>query len=340
VSDQAGTAAIVADNVSRTFTVTVRGAGLRDAIRSMLRPVREVREVVRGVSLTVAHGEFVALLGPNGAGKSTFIKMLTGILVPTSGSIRINGRVPHHDRERNAHEIGAVFGQRTQLWWDLPAVESFNILRDIFGIPAADYRRRLAEFDETLTLSEFWHTPVRHLSLGERVRCDLAAALIHDPRTVFLDEPTIGMDVVAKERVREFLRHQVTGRGRTIVLTTHDMAEVAQLCRRLVVINKGQLVFDGTSDQLRSAHRRGVTIRVVFTEAVDRLDISGGRIVEQAGRRATIVADPGVPHHDLVRQLVGRAPVADLRVEEASVEELIADLYRGGLPAPATAVGG
>jgi ABC-2 type transport system ATP-binding protein len=237
VSDQAGTAAIVADNVSRTFTVTVRGTGLRDAIRSMLRPVREVREVVRGVSLTVAHGEFVALLGPNGAGKSTFIKMLTGILVPTSGTIRINGRVPHRDRERNAHEIGAVFGQRTQLWWDLPAIESFNILRDIFGVPAADYRRRLAEFDETLTLSEFWHTPVRHLSLGERVRCDLAAALIHDPRTVFLDEPTIGMDVVAKERVREFLRHQVTGRGRTIVLTTHDMAEVAQLCQRLIVIN-------------------------------------------------------------------------------------------------------
>ncbi|SDZ35296.1 ABC-2 type transport system ATP-binding protein [Amycolatopsis xylanica] len=246
--------AIDAAGVSKSFEVTVRGSGMRAAVRSLIRPVRETKQVVDDVSLTVRKGEFLALLGPNGAGKSTLIKMLTGVLVPTSGEIRVNGRVPHTDRLANARDIGAVFGQRTQLWWDLPAVESLNILRDIYGIPRAEHADRMALFSELLGLAGFWRTPVRHLSLGQRVRCDLAAALLHDPPVLFLDEPTIGMDLVVKEQVREFLRHQVADRGRTVLLTTHDMTEVAQLCDRLVLINGGKVAYDGTLGALRAAH--------------------------------------------------------------------------------------
>ncbi|MCG3041088.1 ATP-binding cassette domain-containing protein [Streptomyces sp. S1A] len=231
---------IVARNLTRTFRTAVRRPGFAGALRSLVDPLRVEKTAVRDVSFSVERGRLLALLGPNGAGKSTTIKMLTGILTPTSGEARVAGVVPYRERERNARNIGAVFGQRTQLWWDLPARESFAVLRDVYGVPQAEHRARLAEFDSLLELSEFWDTRVRHLSLGQRVRCDLAAALLHDPPVVFLDEPTIGMDVVVKEQVRGFLRHQVERRGRTVLLTTHDMTEVARLAERVVLINHGR----------------------------------------------------------------------------------------------------
>lgn len=237
--------------LSRTFHTTVRRPGFTGALQSLVKPERVAKEAVADVSFDVAPGELLALLGPNGAGKSTTIKMLTGILTPTSGEARVAGVVPYEERERNARNIGAVFGQRTQLWWDLPVRESFAILRDIYGVPESEHRVRLGEFDELLELSVFWDTRVRHLSLGQRVRCDLAASLLHDPPVVFLDEPTIGMDVVVKEQVRGFLKHQVEERGRTVLLTTHDMTEVERLAERVVLINHGRLVLDGTLDEIR-----------------------------------------------------------------------------------------
>jgi ABC-2 type transport system ATP-binding protein len=220
-------------------------------LRYLIKPRTEEKAAVAAASLTVRKGELVALLGPNGAGKSTLIKMLTGILEPSSGSLLVAGRVPSADRQRNAMAIGAVFGQRSQLWWDLPAMDSFYILKDIFGISEVDFDRRVAEFDRLLGLSEFWSTRVRHLSLGQRVRCDLAAALLHAPPIVFLDEPTIGMDVIGKENVRVFLRHQVEEHGRTVILTTHDMTEVDRIARRVVLVNHGRTVFDGSVEELR-----------------------------------------------------------------------------------------
>src|SRR5579884_2592307 len=203
---------ISAEGLTRVFRSVRREPGLRGALRGLVAPQREERTAVDGVSFGVREGELLALLGPNGAGKSTTIKMLTGILVPTSGRATVAGVEPYRERERNARNVGAVFGQRTQLWWDLPARESFAILRDIYGTPETAYRARLREFDDLLKLSTFWDTRVRHLSLGQRVRCDLAAALLHDPAIVFLDEPTIGMDVVGKEQVRGLLRHEVERR--------------------------------------------------------------------------------------------------------------------------------
>ncbi|MFC5807322.1 ABC transporter ATP-binding protein [Streptomyces heilongjiangensis] len=264
---------IEARGLSKVFHTTVRRPGLGGALRSLVSPERVAKVAVRDVDFRVGKGELLALLGPNGAGKSTTIKMLTGILTPTSGEALVAGVVPHRDRERNAHNIGAVFGQRTQLWWDLPARESFAILRDIYGVPEDRYRERIAEFDGLLELSEFWDTRVRHLSLGQRVRCDLAASLLHDPPVVFLDEPTIGMDVVVKEQVRRFLRHQVEERERTVLLTTHDMTEVARLAERVVLINHGRIVLDGPLQEIRRRFGGTWQIRATLADAADLQEI-------------------------------------------------------------------
>jgi ABC-2 type transport system ATP-binding protein len=277
-------AVIEARGLSKVFRTTVRRPGFAGALRSLVSPQRVAKVAVQDVEFSVGKGELLALLGPNGAGKSTTIKMLTGILTPTSGEALVAGVVPHRDRERNAHNIGAVFGQRTQLWWDLPARDSFEILRDIYGVPEGQFRDRIEEFDGLLELSEFWDTRVRHLSLGQRVRCDLAASLLHDPPVVFLDEPTIGMDVVVKEQVRRFLRHQVEERDRTVLLTTHDMTEVERLAERVVLINHGRIVLDGSLQEIR--RRFGGTWQVRATladpadvEAVER--IQGIEAVEE-----------------------------------------------------------
>jgi len=243
---------IVAERLSKIYRIPVRDPGFRGGLRTIVAPRRQSKTAVDGVSFRVEPGELLALLGPNGAGKFTTIKMLTGILTPTFGTVTVNGIVPHADRIANARGIGAVFGQRSQLWWDLPARQSLEVLRDIYAVPETDYSARIAEFDRILELGEFWDTRARQLSLGQRVRCDLAAALIHDPPVVFLDEPTIGMDVVVKEQVREFLRYQTQHRGHTVLLTTHDMTEVARLAERVALINHGRLVYDGTVGGLRT----------------------------------------------------------------------------------------
>ena len=244
-------AVIYTRNLRKTFRVARRRPGFLGGIHSLINPlVHEVVAVDR-VSLSVARGEMVACLGPNGAGKSTTIKMLTGILVPSGGVAEVFGLQPHRHRRAIAQRIGVVFGQRTQLWWDLPLRDSFSLLRHIYRIPAARYARNLRDFSDLLELDAFIDTPVRQLSLGQRMRGDLAAALLHDPEVLYLDEPTIGLDVVAKHRVRSFLRELNQERGVTVLLTTHDMADVERLCSRLLIIDHGQLLFDGGLDQMR-----------------------------------------------------------------------------------------
>jgi len=331
---------IVARDLTKTFHTLVRRPGFIGGLKSLVAPARAAKTAVDGVSFEVGEGELLAFLGPNGAGKSTTIKMLTGILVPSSGEVRVAGIDPHRDRQTNAGNIGAVFGQRTQLWWDLPARDSLGILRDIFNVNAEDYRRRLREFDELLELSEFWETRVRHLSLGQRVRCDLAAALLHDPRIVFLDEPTIGMDVVVKEQVREFLRYQVEQRGRTVVLTTHDMTEVDKLAERLVLINHGRLVFDGSLAELRG--RFGDTWQVHVTLAdppSSDPEVPGILVLRREGSR--VVFGPGedfVTPQDALRRIIERYAITDLAIEENDLEDVMRLAYqqqRSAAQAPA-----
>lgn len=336
-----GDPVIIARNLTKTFSAPVRRRGLRGGLRSLVLPERASTTVVRDVSLTVRRGELLALLGPNGAGKSTTIKMLTGILVPTSGSVEVAGITPHLDRERNAENIGAVFGQRSQLWWDLPARESLAILRDIFGVDSASYRRRLDEFDSLLGLSEFWDTRVRHLSLGQRVRCDLACALLHDPPVVFLDEPTIGMDVVVKEQVRAFLQYQVDERRRAVLLTTHDMTEVERLVDHVVLINHGKVAFDGGVGELRNRFGGHWQVSATLADPAAAVPPEGLRVVEQDGPRVVFAAAQGqeMTAQEGLRAIIARHAVVDVSLVENRLEDVIRQAYLGAADEGRTGAG-
>ncbi|MEH0542270.1 ATP-binding cassette domain-containing protein [Streptomyces sp. B21-105] len=333
MTDLQGETAVVASDVVKTFFTLDRQQGFLGGLRTLVMPRRRAKTAVDRMSLTVRYGELVALLGPNGAGKSTTIKLLTGILAPTAGSVQVGGIDPHRHREQNARGIGAVFGQRTQLWWDLPARESLAILRDIFEVDESDYRKRLTEYDDLLQLSEFWDTRVRHLSLGQRVRCDLAAALLHDPMIVFLDEPTIGMDVVVKEQVREFLRHQVERRGRAVLLTTHDMTEVDRLAERVVLINQGRLAFDGSLEELR--HRYGETwqVHITFAEPQDRPTVEGLTLVRWDGARAVYGPGPvgGAGPEDnpqnALKRVIEQYAITDVAITKSDLEDVMRAAY-------------
>ncbi|MFJ9711106.1 ATP-binding cassette domain-containing protein [Streptomyces sp. NPDC101234] len=316
--------------LSRTFHTTVRRPGFTGALRSLVNPERVEKHAVSDITFDVSPGELLALLGPNGAGKSTTIKILTGILTPTSGEARVAGVVPYRERERNARNIGAVFGQRTQLWWDLPVRESFAILRDIYEVPKAEHAARLREFDDLLELSAFWDTRVRHLSLGQRVRCDLAAALLHDPPVVFLDEPTIGMDVVVKEQVREFLRYQVAERGRTVLLTTHDMTEVERLAERVVLVNHGRLVLDGTLDEIRRDFGSTWQVRATLADPHTPVGpLPGITLVRRDGPQVVFGPDGSAAPtvHEALKLVIERYEVTGVAVDEADLEDVMRAAY-------------
>jgi ABC-2 type transport system ATP-binding protein len=258
------------------------------------------------------------------------IKMLTGILTPTSGSVRVNGIAPHADRIANARQIGAMFGQRTQLWRDMTARQSLEVLRDIHGLTDAEFQSRITEFDRILELKEFWEFRPRQMSLGQRVRCDLAASLLHDPQVVFLDEPTIGMDVVVKEQVREFLRDQVQRQGRTVLLTTHDMTEVARLAERVVLIDHGRLFYDGTTSGLRDVVGASWEVLVVVEALPARIDVPGLRVLQADGTRLTFAPDgePMAPR-EAIRQLINHLPVTDIRVQQPELEDVVRAAFSG-----------
>ncbi len=243
--------AVTTVHLSKSYYVQVRKGGFLGGLRTLVSQQTKEVQAVKDVSFDVRKGEFVGYIGPNGAGKSTTVKMLTGILHPTSGEVSVNGLSPQGQRQQLAREIGVVFGQRSQLWWDLPTIDSFDILSAMYDVPQAEYKAFLKEFNDLLGLGDFLDTPVRRLSLGQRMRADLAAALIHRPGVLFLDEPTIGLDVVGKGRIREFLARLNQERGVTILLTTHDLRDIEELCSRVMMINHGSLVYDGTLDSLR-----------------------------------------------------------------------------------------
>ena len=251
-----GTTAIEVDNVSKIFRVAVRQPGLLGTMRSLVRPTFRDKLAVDGISFSVQPGEMVGYIGVNGAGKSTTIKMLAGILAPSAGRISVLGRDPSRQRVANAREIGVVFGQRSQLWWDLPFIDSLRLIGHIYEVEPSRYRRLLSEFTDMLDLGDLVHASVRTMSLGQKMRAELAATLIHEPRIVYLDEPTIRLDLVAKEKIREVIRDQNQRRGTIVILTTHDLGDIEELCRRVMIIDAGRLIYDGPLSTIRngSAH--------------------------------------------------------------------------------------
>jgi ABC-2 type transport system ATP-binding protein len=306
----------------REFTVRTRVGRLRRATRTVA--------AVDGVDLSVERGEMLGYIGPNGAGKSTTLKMLTGVLAPTSGTVRVCGYRPVPQRTRLAARIGVVFGQRSQLWWDLPLRDSFQLLRHIYRVPAGEHAARLADCVALLDLGAFLDTPVRQLSLGQRMRGELTAALLHGPAVLFLDEPTIGLDVVSKQAVRGFLADLGARGDTTLVLTTHDLADIERLCRRLVVIDHGRVVHDGTLEQLHARYASRRRIVVDLDEPLAQpVRMAGVRLVEVAadGRRLTFVLEEGTGAGELVAHLASRASLRDLAVVEPDIEDVVARLY-------------
>jgi len=322
----------------KVFRSVKRAPGAMGALKTLFSREYEDKVAVSGVDMSLDAGELVGYIGPNGAGKSTTIKMLTGILVPTSGQIEVAGLVPHERRRENARNIGVVFGQRSQLYWDLPLIESFELLRAIYSIPRDRYKTDLAAFVELLQMDEFLNTPVRQLSLGQRMRGDFAAAMLHDPRIIYLDEPTIGLDVVAKEAIRLFIAKINEERGTTVILTTHDLADVERLCRRIVLIDKGKLIYDGDIERIKTQYGTFRTLVVTFAHAVERPTLEGAHLTESDGKTARFRFDRHRERPDvLIGRVAAQYEITDVSIEEPELESIIRRIYVEGYDTGATA---
>jgi ABC-2 type transport system ATP-binding protein len=318
------------DRIEKVFTVRRPRAGVTGL--GKLRRERSDVRAVDEISFTIEPGEMVGYIGPNGAGKSTTIKMLTGILVPSSGRVSVLGLEPTRQRVDLARRIGVVFGQRTQLWWDLPLADSFELLRHIYRIDEGRYRDNLATFSEVLDLGPFVQTPVRQLSLGQRMRGDLAAALLHDPEILFLDEPTIGLDVVAKARIREFLADVNRERGTTLLLTTHDMDDIEQLCRRMMIIDHGRVIYDRDLETVRRRFGGESVLVVDLMDPGPQLDVTGARVVKVDGPRQWLsFRRDDVTAADLIARVAAQVPLRDLALEEPAIEDVVRRIYTEGM---------
>ncbi|MFE9607043.1 ATP-binding cassette domain-containing protein [Streptomyces sp. NPDC006012] len=309
------------DGVEKVFDVRRKTGFLR-------RERRQVR-AVDSISFTVARGEMVGYIGPNGAGKSTTIKMLTGILTPSGGRLRVAGIDPSRERRRLAQRIGVVFGQRTTLWWDLPLIDSYRLVHRMYRIPDRRYRENLDRCVELLELADLLDVPVRQLSLGQRMRGDIAAALLHDPEVLYLDEPTIGLDVVSKAKVREFLRSLNADRGTTVLLTTHDLQDIEQLCSRVMVIDHGRLVYDGPLTGLHEVAQGERTLVVDLEREVQPIEVPGARVTKVEGPRQWLAFPASESAAPLVARIAAAYPLADLSVREPDIEQVIARMYAG-----------
>jgi len=326
-------AQIIVENLRKTFRVAERRAGLWGAIQGLVH--RRHREVhaLDGVSFALEPGELMGYIGPNGAGKSTTVKVLSGILVPDSGRCEVLGRVPWKERIATVRDLGVVFGQRTQLWWDLPVIESFDLLRAIYRVPESQHAAMREELVAMLDLEPLLDVPVRQLSLGQRMRCDLAAALLHSPPILFLDEPTIGLDAVSKLAVRDFVRKLNRERGVTIILTTHDMDDIEALCDRVIVLHEGQVLSDGTLADLRETITRERWLTVDFAEPVADVVDADAEVLRKDGERVVFRFDPDtVPAATLISRITARYPVHDLFVENPPIEEIVARIYGDARP--------
>jgi ABC-2 type transport system ATP-binding protein len=319
---------IIVENLRKSFHVAERDAGTWGAVRGLVRRRMRTVNALDGISFTLESGELVGYIGPNGAGKSTTVKVLSGILVPDSGRCEALGCVPWRDRISYVARIGVVFGQRTQLWWDLPVAESLDLLRDIYSVPAGDYARTRSELVEMLQLDELLAVPVRQLSLGQRIRCDLAAALIHAPRLLFLDEPTIGLDAVSKLSVRDFVRKLNRERGVTVILTTHDMDDIEALCSRVILISNGRILSDGSLESLRREVTRERWLTLDLEDPCAEISDPDAEVIERAGGHVRLRFDPErVSPAALISRITARCAVRDLFVENPPIEEIVARLY-------------
>ena len=321
-------AQIRVENLSKTYRIAARDPGIAGAFRGLFR--RRHRDILAldQVSFALEKGELLGFIGPNGAGKSTTIKILSGILRPTSGTCDVDGRVPWEQRIAHVARIGVVFGQRTQLWWDLPIAESFELLRDIYRVEPRAFVGTRDALVEMLKISGLLDTPLRQLSLGQRMRCEIAAALLHTPSILFLDEPTIGLDAISKLALREFVKDLNRNQGVTVLLTTHDMHDIEALARRVIIIGNGKLLRDSSFESMRSDILGERRLIVDFTGDVASIEVEGASVRARDGRTVEFAFDPRrVATHTLIARVAAAHDVADIRVEDPKIEEVIARFY-------------
>jgi ABC-2 type transport system ATP-binding protein len=328
---------IQAEGLTKIFKQPVKDPGLAGAFKHLFTQKYREKSAVSGIDLSINEGEAVAYVGPNGAGKSTTIKMLTGILVPTAGSVVVDGLVPSDNRMENAKKIGVVFGQRTQLWWDLPLMESFSLLKDIYEIPERIYKDNMERFIELLGMEEFLHLSARKISLGQRMRADLAAALLHNPKIVYLDEPTIGLDIAVKERIRQFIKELNRDQGTTVMLTTHDLEDIEDICRRLVIIDQGRIIYDGELQAVKDIFARERTIHFQMENPLPQLaeiiEALPGVILENIEKHAFSVRFDRfiIAAGEVAGHIMKYGNVIDFRIDEPKIDQVIRKVYAGEL---------
>lgn len=325
-------------DVRKEFKKTVKDPGLKGSIKSLFHKKTEVVKAVDGLSFHVDEGEILGFIGPNGAGKSTAIKMLTGILTPTSGEIEINGQIPYKNRKRYVKEIGVVFGQRTQLWWDLPLTETYTVLKEIYMIDDKKFKDRMEFLNEVLELESFIKSPVRTLSLGQRMRADIAASMLHSPKVLFLDEPTIGLDVVVKDNIRKAITQINKNEKTTIILTTHDLSDIETLCERIVMIDKGKMVYNGSLHKMKDTYGKMRELNLVLNDAkdMDKLDVVNKfhfeeddySIASQKNEVKLKFNSGKVSVAEMLDYVLNTVGVKDISVKDADIEEIIRRIYK------------
>jgi ABC-2 type transport system ATP-binding protein len=324
---------IEARDLTKVFRVPQKDPGIRGSVKALFKPHHKAVTAVDAVSFDIEAGEMVGYIGVNGAGKSTTIKMLTGILVPSGGAVRVLDRDPHRNRVDNARDIGVVFGQRTQLWWDLALIESLNMVARIYEVPQQRYRQLLDQFAETLGLTELLSKPIRNMSLGQKMRAELAATLIHEPKVVYLDEPTIGLDLLVKERIREFIKEQNREKGTTVVLTTHDLGDIEELCKRVMIIDDGRLIYDGSLEVIKN--RFGKYREIAFETAVSLNSLElppHSKIIDQEERRLVLRFDRSQTSASKVAaSVMNQIEVQDFSLTEPDLSMIIKQIYQGAL---------
>lgn len=327
--------AIELSNVRKEFVTTKHDPGWRGAVKGLFTREKVTKVAVDDVSLAIQKGEIVGYIGSNGAGKSTTIKMMSGILTPTSGTCMVNGLEPYRNRKKNAKNIGVVFGQRTQLWWDLPLSETYTVLKEIYDVSDEDYKERMNFFEDVLGLQEFIHSTVRTLSLGQRMRADLAAALLHNPKVLFLDEPTIGLDVVVKDKIRQAIR-EINGKyDTTVLLTTHDLNDIEQLCRRIIIIDAGKKIYDSTLNQLKKDH--GYRCSILFewkelpdSEKLERLrNLSEKAVFEGQERGGKVTFNKNeLSVAEVIAGVMRILEVKDIQIKETELTDIVKNIYQ------------
>ena len=319
---------IEVENISKKYKVSKRSSGIPGMVANLFVPKYENKQAVKDISFTIEKGEMVGFVGPNGAGKSTTIKMLSGILYPDSGSISVSGIVPYKERKKYVGRIGVVFGQKSQLQWDLPVIDSFELLKAVYSVPDDVYKKNLDRYTEMLDMSKFLKQPVRQLSLGQRMRADIAAALLHSPEIVFFDEPTIGVDVVGKESIRNFIKDLNAEDGVTMLFTTHDMQDIEKTCQRLIIINEGSKIYDGTLEGIRKLHGSSRQLDVFFMNDEKVKAIPNVEIKEVDKRHVQLIFDGKKVHiNDLMSHLLSTYNVKDINIAEPDIDSIIRKIY-------------